>query len=96
MSHGLRIWNSSGQLILEITDRIGRYNSTVTLSAIAPRGTASYSVPGYALDGTWFFFIRSGSTSYLRITENAGSISVFNENYYNNAGAGVVIDIFRG
>lgn len=95
MSHGLRVWDSSGQIILDLTDRLGRYNSTITIASLAARSGASYSVPGYALDGTWFLFIRSGSTTYLRITENAGSISIFNENYYNRS-SDVVIDIFRG
>lgn len=96
MSYGLRVWNASNQLILEVTDRIGRYNSTVTLSAIAPRGSANYSVPGYALDGTWFYFIRAGFTEDLRITENSGSLSFFNESYYVSRGSEVIIDIMRG
>lgn len=96
MSQGIKVWDAAGQLILDVTDRLSRYHSTIVLSSIAPRASGTFSVPGYALDGTWFFFIRDRSTSYLNIYEISGGFSVFNESYYSAYGSGVTIDIFRG
>lgn len=96
MSYGIKVWDESGQLILDVTDRLARYHSTIVLSSIAKRTSSTFSVPGYALDGTWFFFIRTQSTSYLKISEISGGFSVFNESYTSALGSGVTIDIFRG
>ena len=63
MSYGLRVWDASGNIAVDITDRLTRLHSSYS-------GTASYwytegnfqahvlrayiSVPGLANDGTWF------------------------------------------
>lgn len=96
MSFGLRVWDATGQLTLEVTDRIGRYHGTITLGNTAARGSTNYPVPGYSLDGTWFLFFRGLEPAYLKITEQAGNISIFNEDYYAAHGSGTFIDIFRG
>ena len=97
MSQGIKVWDAAGQLILDVTDRLARYHSTIVLSSIAPRTSGTFSVPGYALDGTWFFFIRNTSIAgCLNIYEISGGFYVFNESYYSAYGSGVTIDIFRG
>lgn len=96
MSQGLRIRNASGQLTLEVTDRLARFHSTLALTNIGPRATANFSIPGYSSDGSWFLYFRDGSTSYLRFAEIAGGLSVFNEDWYQARGAGVIIEILRG
>lgn len=92
---GLRCWNSAGQLTLEVSDRLARYHGSISVGSIGPRSSGNYSVPGYALDGRWFIFLRSGSMSWMQVTEQVNNINVFNADYYYARG-NLVIDIFRG
>lgn len=94
MSYGLRAWDSSGNLILEITDSIARFVGTYTIPLLAPRASTVVSVPGYSLDGTWSLYFLTGNYNYLAITEQTNGVYVFNTNYYNNLG-NVTFNVFR-
>ena len=97
MSNGLRIWNSSGQLTLDISERLARYHATITLSSIGPSQTVTIPVAGYNTDGSWFPIYRNPELfQQLKMTEVSGGLSFRNLSAYYTAQAGGIIDIFRG
>lgn len=96
MSRGIKIWNAAGQVIVDVSDRLAYHHSTINLWNIGTRASSTISIPGYSTDGTWFLFFRGTPTDYLRFTEQASQILVFNEDYYYARGAGVIIEVFRG
>lgn len=57
MSNGLRVWNESGMMTLDVTDRLTRLVHTQYCSF--PIGVTSYSflVPGFLDDGTWGYVV---------------------------------------
>ena len=76
MSYGLRIWNSSGGLELDITDRITRFFASYSYSI--PRfGSVTVSIPGYSTDGTWFFFLTTGAPQ-VRTENVSGGVRLTN------------------
>ena len=58
MSHGLRVWDASGNIIVDITDRITKLVSTHSFSKSLVTNdslvTHDVSVPGILADGSWF------------------------------------------
>ena len=58
MSYGLRVWNASGNIIVDITDRITKLVSTHSFSKSLVTNdslvTHDVSVPGILADGSWF------------------------------------------
>ena len=58
MSHGLRVWDASGNIIVDITDRITKLASTHSFSKYLVINdslvTHDVSVPGISADGSWF------------------------------------------
>ena len=52
MSYGLRVWDASGVLQLDITNRITRIYSTHSFS-ISATSSQNINVPGISTDGTW-------------------------------------------
>lgn len=56
MAVGLQVWNSSGTLILDVSDRIGRLHQIVSFS-ISNNETITYSIPGHdPNDSSWFLW----------------------------------------
>lgn len=96
MSSGIKVWNAAGQVIIDVSDRLAYHHSTINLWNIGTRASSTISIPGYSTDGTWFLFFRGSSPYYLRFTEQANQLTVFNEDYYAPHGAGVIIEVFRG
>jgi hypothetical protein len=97
MSYGLKVWDEAGQLQLDTSDRLGRFQGSITLGSIPKRTSVNYSVPGYTLDGTWFCYLSNArSYAYISITEQAGNINVFNTDYVSSRGLEASIFIFRG
>lgn len=90
MAYGLQVWNSAGVLVLSITDRLVRYHTTIT-GTVPTNGTINVSVPGYALDGSWFAFPRV-ALLYVKIDDSANTITLTNYTSAKN----FTIDIFRG
>ena len=76
MSYGLRIWNSSGGLELDITDRITRFFAAYSYS-IPAFGSVTVSIPGYSTDGTWFFFLTTGAPQ-VRTENVSGGVRLTN------------------
>lgn len=64
MSHGLQVWSSSSQLLLDVDSKLCRLHAVVTVSY--PQGTMNgliqvypsgfYAVSGMADDGNWFVY----------------------------------------
>jgi hypothetical protein len=105
MSYGMRIWDASGNLTLDTTDRLTRFVTSITPGTIAPQATVSYSVPGIVDDGTWFLIVintwRPSSLAvytdiYMYIT--SGFLNIENRHPYADwsNGLGTRIEIFRG
>lgn len=105
MPYGLRVWDSSGNLTLDTTDRITRFVTSITPGTIAANSTVSYSVPGIVADGTWFIvvyntFMPAANAFYsgivLSITTN--NINLYNSNSNANwtNGLNTRIEVLRG
>ena len=58
MSYGLRVWDASGGIIVDITDRITKLVARYSFSKSLVKGdslvTHDVSVPGILADGSWF------------------------------------------
>ena len=94
MSYGLRVWNSSGALTLDITDRITRYISTHPFSMRIPvdQWNDNYSldvpVSGITPDGTWFvvgdYEYQSGTEEFsYAIFSGYVRVSIYSVRYDN-------------
>lgn len=72
MSYGLRVWDSSGVLSLEITNRLSRFSSQHAFSfSSGIQQNQSISVPGITTDGTWLAVVSSKG---VWVTVNNGSV----------------------
>lgn len=60
MSQGLRVWNASGVLVLDITDRLTRIHGTYSAD-VSSLMEVEISVPGCRNDGTWAVFCTNGA-----------------------------------
>jgi len=72
MSQGLRVWNASGVLQLDITNRITRIHGTYSYS-IAAGSNTTISVPGISTDGTWIAY-----APFVACLISAGSVQITN------------------
>lgn len=59
MSHGLRVWDASGNLVLDVQERISRIHGVYTVPNVSIPANGSYLFPvtGMVDDGTWFVTI---------------------------------------
>ena len=97
MSQGLRIWDATGQMILNITDRLFRLHSTVVLPNINPNASVNFSIPGMRQDSSWFVLARASVPLGIVITPQVDNLRVShsNPNATSATGAGTTIDILR-
>jgi short subunit fatty acids transporter len=78
MSYGLRVWNSSGVLTLDITDRLTRIVSTHSFSFFVPNeiyvSEKSFNiiVPNISANGAWFVSGTSMSPATDGVGQNLG------------------------
>lgn len=78
MSYGLRVWDASGNLTLDVTDRITRVISTHSLNPgmFTSSGlvrTGKVSVPGAVDDGTWGGFTNGTAL----VTVKTGEVEIY-------------------
>lgn len=59
MSHGLRCWDSTGRIVLDITDRITRLHGTYTVSFTYPTLSGFVSVSGMDPSNGWAIYAAS-------------------------------------
>jgi len=74
MSYGLRVWDASGKLQVEVTDRIPRYEASYTVPNFGGNAGATYTVtiPGFSTSTHFFYSNHDSST--ISLTVNNGSI----------------------
>lgn len=59
MAYGIKVWDSSGNVTLDVTDRLTREYGTGSVSWIEFQETNTITIPGITNDGTWFIKIGS-------------------------------------
>jgi hypothetical protein len=92
MAYGIEIYNADGSVLVTLDTRLARVHSRVTVPTIPANSSVTVSVPGLALDGTWF--ICSYATYYgIHTSMIAGGIRA--QNYSNGSVAGHDVVIFR-
>lgn len=71
MSYGLRVWDASGNLRLDISDRITRFwgEYTISFTTTSAESPKYISVPDMTTDGTWF--VLSSSNNVVCYVEGA-------------------------
>ena len=73
MSYGLRVWDQSGNITLDTTDRTARFYGQYTIPGIANGSSYTLSIPGFSI-GSWFAVAYHPYNVY--ITYASGSINV--------------------
>lgn len=68
MTYGLRCWNSAGELIVDISDRLTRYHSShsVVVGPSAFDFEGFVSVAGMDASDKWFLFSSVGGKALCR------------------------------
>lgn len=95
MSYGLRVWDSSGALLIDISDRLVRAHGTYTVGSVGGRSTKTISVPGLnPSDGTWFYLVV-GAPIFFDIKAISNGLTVYNA-YSTTIDSFCFIDVIRG
>ena len=81
MAYGLRIWDASGILALDISDRITRVHSIHSLSA-GPNTSTFYAESGVTADGSWGATIGSVA-GFATVSIESGGFRVMNKSGVN-------------
>lgn len=76
MAYGLRTYDSAGNVVVDITDRLTRFVGSYSIS-VGANTTIFVSVPGMTNDGTWAY---TGDVDWLSVTISANGLSVRNLN----------------
>ena len=92
MSYGLRVWDASGNITVDITDRLTRFvlSSTVSFTATSAEADKYIYVDGMIADGTWFV---SSSAFQARATVENGRVAV--KKLYPFSQYSTVITVFK-
>lgn len=88
MAYGLQTYDSAGNSIITITDRLSRLFGVYSINLGSRQGT-TVSVPGMATDGTWGL-VKTGS-QWISTTIQANGIYCFNTYYYNSMPATLIV-----
>lgn len=76
MALGLQVWDSSGLLILSVTERLSRLHQVVSWT-VTPGQQTTYSVPGHdPNDSSWF--IWTPEVMFVNFQPVAGGVVVWN------------------
>lgn len=81
MSYGLRVWDASGNIIVDITDRIAKIVATYSFSKFSVTDhynslvTHDVPVPGILADGSWFV---QGITKSPQVDQYGSSKAFYN------------------
>ena len=103
MSYGLSTWDAGGVLILSTNSRVSQFRQTLLVPGSVKGWTNTYTIPGFALDGKWFFYCRKLEsqtylyTGYRKFEPGSGYIKLTNTLPYTGyTSPGFYIDIFYG
>ena len=83
MAYGLQIWDASGNVRLDTSDREFRYVAFYTGSVSASSST-NVSVSGLTNDGTWGLNETQGSNLFLELSIGTNQFTVTNTNSFNS------------
>ena len=92
MSYGLRVWDTSGNLTLDITDRLTRFVSStvVSFTTTSPESDKYVYVTGLTNDGKWFV---SSSTFMVKTAIEPGRVAV--RKLHRSSTASSTITVFK-
>ncbi len=92
MSYGLRVWDASGNLTLDVTDRLTRFvtSATVYFTTSSNEADKYISIAGMQNDGTWFV---SSSAFQAQATVEVGRVAV--KKLTSQAPVSTVITVFK-
>ena len=89
MAYGLRTYDSAGNVVVDITDRLTRFVGSYSIS-VGANTTIFVSVPGMTNDGTWAYI---GDVDYMSITISTNGLSV--QNVSTNTAYSTTLQVFR-
>ena len=92
MSYGLKVWNSSGVLTLDVSDRTARFVGSYTIPSIAINGSYTLNISGFAV-GTWFFSANHPYNVYL--IPGSGKITLYHTNLGNASSNSFTVVVFK-
>lgn len=100
MSYGLRVWNSSGVLTLDISERLSQV-ITYGTAAVPANGSINIYVSGMVPGGSWYVFVCPANIdelpdtahSILRPAINYGYFTLTNS--YTFSGFSIKYTVFR-
>lgn len=83
MAYGLNVWDASGNVRLDTSDREFRYVAFYTGSVSASSST-NVSVSGLTNDGTWGLNETQGSNLFLELSIGTNQFTVTNTDSFNS------------
>jgi hypothetical protein len=92
MAYGLKVYDASGNVRLDTTDRECRYVGFYT-GSVASSSTSNIAVTGMSNDGTWGINELSYSNFFLSIAFTSSGFSVTNSN--NSSAYTYKVQVFR-
>jgi hypothetical protein len=99
MAHGLQVFNSSGQLTLDVSDRLTRLHSVVNVSVPAYTGSTragTVAITGMTTDGTWYMVSEYSQTDAMQKLVCTANSGYFDWYVATTMGAGTVrVSVFR-
>lgn len=90
MSNGLRVWNASGVMTLDVSDRLTRIVQNQDCSFAVGVTSVSFAVPGYVNDGTWGFVV---SRAIARLTISGQTFTL--TRFSSTAAETITVTVFR-
>jgi len=83
MAYGLQIWDSSGNVRLDTSDRECRYVGFFT-GSVGAGSSVTVTVSGMATDGTWGLNELAYSNFYVSVSMGSGQFVISNSDQYNS------------
>lgn len=83
MAYGLQIWDASGNVRLDTSDREFRYVAFYT-GSVSANSSANVSVSGLTNDGTWGLNETQGSNLFLELSIGSNQFTVANTSSSNS------------
>ena len=92
MSYGLRVWDESGALTLDVSDRSGRVYGVYTIPSLARYGSYTLTIPSFSL-GEWFFYASLAYNVY--VVPGAGEITFYHTSFLEGPSVSFSVVIFK-
>lgn len=65
MAYGLQVFDSSGNLTLDLSSRISRLFGLYTYASFTTPNAVNVTVPGISNDGTWYAYVADPTLSCI-------------------------------